>query len=732
VSTAEGGRCTGGDQAGGAQVDPVGALAARWADAVAGTSYVPLQPDEVEELLRGLLSRLLVAVDGPPGAQGSVGRQVGAALIDAHFTNPQSLSQTLCVLLEGRPGSSAAAGRAESSDERTRRRDLDPRDRRWNTLVAEVAEGFSAALRERSLREEEEILAAAATAREEARAALHVSQERFRAVFEGATIGIGIGDLDGRILEVNPALVRLLDHPVEEFCRRRVQDFMHPADVEQVWRLYGELIRGERDHFRLEKPFLKADGESVWTDLTVSLLRDGDGRPRYQLALIHDVTALRHLRRQLEFEAQHDALTGLANRRTFLAHLEAVFARASPGVRAGLCYLDLDGFKAVNDTLGHEVGDQLLVAVAQRLESVVRDRGLSVARLGGDEFVVLVPDTSGSTQLVALAEEIIAAVAQPLHLGRRRVEITASVGVVERSITDIDPAELLRAADMTLYWAKADGKSQWALFEPERDAREITRYRLSSALPAALAGEDLLVHYQPLRRLADGRLHGVEALVRWKHPRMGLLGPENFVGLAEESGMIVPLGRHVLQVACRQAFAWFGAHKSGPFISVNLASRQLRDEHLVSDVRAALSDSGLNPQQLQLEITESAVIGTDPLTGHTLDALSEMGVRLAIDDFGTGYSNLTYLRRLPLDELKLDGSFLRGLHCDPAADPVDVQLVDSIVSLAHLLGLTVTAEGVETQAQLDILRGLGCDAGQGTYFDPPAEPADLGRLLDPI
>jgi diguanylate cyclase (GGDEF)-like protein len=499
-----------------------------------------------------------------------------------------------------------------------------------------------------------------------------------------------------------------------------------------VWQLYGELIRGEREHFRLEKLFLKSDGESVWTDLTVSLLRDEDGRPRYQLALIHDVTALRHLRRQLEFEAHHDALTGLANRRTFLAHLDAVFARPSPGVRAGLCYLDLDGFKAVNDTLGHEVGDQLLVAVAQRLESLAGDRGLSVARLGGDEFVVLVPDTSGSAHLVALAEDILAAVAQPLHLGRRRVEITASVGVVDGPIADMNPAELLRAADMTLYWAKADGKSQWALFEPERDAREITRYRLSSALPAALAGEDLRVHYQPLRRLADGRLHGVEALVRWDHPRMGLLGPETFVGLAEESGMIVPLGRHVLQVACRQAFAWFGAGRTGPFVSVNLASRQLRDEHLVDDVRAALSDNGLRPQQLQLEITESAVIGTDPLTGHTLDALADMGVRLAIDDFGTGYSNLTYLRRLPLHELKLDGSFLRGLHCEEAADPVDVQLVGSIVSLAHLLGLTVTAEGVETQAQVTILSGLGCDAGQGTYFSSAADPADVGRLLAPI
>jgi diguanylate cyclase (GGDEF)-like protein/PAS domain S-box-containing protein len=732
VSSSKVGRRTAGVPAGSAHLNPVDALAARWADAVAGTSYVPLQPEEVEELLRGLLHRLLAAVDEPPAVRGAVGEEVGAALVDAHFTNPESLSQTLCVLLEGRPGSGTAAGRAELAEQPGVVRDLAPPERRWSTLVAAVAEGFSAALLERALLEQEEILAAAAEAREQAQAALHVSQERFRAVFEGASIGIGIGDLDGRILEVNPALVRLLGHPVEEFRRRHVQEFMHPADVEQVWRLYGELIRGERDHFRLEKLFLKSDGESVWTDLTVSLLRDGDGRPRYQLALIHDVTALRHLRRQLEFEAQHDALTGLPNRRTFLAHLDAVFARASPGVRAGLCYLDLDGFKAVNDTLGHDVGDQLLVAVAQRLESVVRNRGLSVARLGGDEFVVLAPDTSGSAQLVALAEEILAAVAQPLVLGARRVEITASVGVVERSIADIDPAELLRAADMTLYWAKADGKSQWALFEPERDAREITRYRLSSALPAALAGEDLLVHYQPLRRLTDGRLHGVEALVRWEHPRMGLLGPESFVGLAEESGMIVPLGRHVLQVACRQAFAWFGARRSGPFISVNLASRQLRDEHLVADVQAALSDSGLHPQQLQLEITESAVIGTDMLTGHTLDALSEMGVRLAIDDFGTGYSNLTYLRRLPLDELKLDGSFLRGLRADDTADPVDVQLVGSIISLAHLLGLTVTAEGVETRAQVDRLRELGCDAGQGTYFSSAADPADLALLLDPI
>jgi diguanylate cyclase (GGDEF)-like protein/PAS domain S-box-containing protein len=659
----------------------------------------------------GLLRRMVAVVLDASGSDPvrTVGGEVGVALIDAHFTNPRSLSRTLGVLLKVGPRS----GKGE---------------RRWNDLIAAIAEGFSGALQERALREQEEILAAAAEAREQAREALHVSEERFRAVFEGATIGIGIGDLEGRILEVNPALVRLLGYPVEEFRRRSVQEFMHPADVERVWQLYGELIGGEREHFHLEKQFLRSNGESVWTDLTVSLLRDGQNRPRYQLALINDVTALRQLRHQLEFEAHHDALTGLANRKTFLAQLDSLFGQARDGVRAGLCFLDLDGFKAVNDTLGHAVGDHLLVNVARRLEAVIRGRGLSVARLGGDEFVVLVPDSSGSTELIGLAEELLAAVARPLRLGSRQIQVTASVGVVERSIAEIDPAELLRAADMTLYWAKADGKSQWALFEPERDAKELTRYSLSSALPAALVRQDLLVHYQPLRRLEDGSLHGVEALVRWNHPRLGLLGPENFIALAEESGSIVALGRHVLQVACRQAFAWFGASTSGPFVSVNLASRQLREESLVDDVRQALTDSGLRPQQLQLEITESAVIGTDPLTGQTLQALADMGVRLAIDDFGTGYSNLIYLRRLPLDELKLDGDFLRALPGDDGVDSPDVQLLASLVSLAHLLNLTITAEGVETQAQVTLLLSLGCDAGQGTYFGAARPPEEIGVL----
>jgi diguanylate cyclase (GGDEF)-like protein/PAS domain S-box-containing protein len=322
-----------------------------------------------------------------------------------------------------------------------------------------VAEGFSAALQERALVEQEEILSAARVAGEQAKQALNESEERFRTVFEGARVGIGVGDLEGRILDVNPALVQMLGYPASEFRRRSVHEFMHPADADQVWHLYDELVRGERDHFRMEKQFIRSTGESVWTDLTVSLLHDAGGVPRYQLALIHDVTALHQLRCQLEFDANHDSLTGLANRKMFLEHLHRVFSAAPSGTRAGLCFLDLDGFKAINDTLGHEVGDRLLVALARRLELTVRHRGLEVARLGGDEFVVLVPDSSDSAQLTALAEELLAAVAEPVRLASGQIAVTASIGVVERPIAGIDPTELLRAADMTLYWAKLDGKS---------------------------------------------------------------------------------------------------------------------------------------------------------------------------------------------------------------------------------------------------------------------------------
>jgi diguanylate cyclase (GGDEF)-like protein len=463
--------------------------------------------------------------------------------------------------------------------------------------------------------------------------------------------------------------------------------------------------------------------------LTVSLVRDDDGEPRYQVAMIEDVTERHLLQTRLRHQALHDPLTGLPNRALFLDRLAIAFASGKANARVGLCYLDLDGFKVINDSLGHHVGDLLLVAVARRLDTCLSGVGQLVGRMGGDEFVVLVEDSAGTQDVIDVANRVLDALEEPVRIGGHELSVSASIGLVERAVVGT-PTELIRDADITLYWAKADGRARWALFDPERNAREVARFTLSATMPAALEHDEFLVEFQPLNRLSDGVVLGVEALVRWEHPEFGRLAPDIFIGLAEETGLIVPLGRWVLRTACQQARKWqdtFG--EAAPFVSVNLAVRQSRDPGLVDDVAKILVETGLEPRRLQLELTESAVMGTADEPLDALRALSAMGVRIAIDDFGTGYSNLAYLRHLPVHELKIAGSFVAGLQSPEGADPVDEQIVDTLVTLAHTLGLTVTAEGVETAAQAQRLRDIGCDAGQGWYFARPGPPESVEPLF---
>jgi predicted signal transduction protein with EAL and GGDEF domain len=319
--------------------------------------------------------------------------------------------------------------------------------------------------------------------------------------------------------------------------------------------------------------------------------------------------------------------------------------------------------------------------------------------------------------VIAVAEAALAAVRAPVHLAGHEISVSASIGVVERAVRGTTTAELMKAADTTLYWAKADGKDRAALFNADRHAREIIRYELSASMPAALEREEFFVEYQPLVQLRDGLVTGVEALVRWRHPKQGILGPDEFIGLAEETGLIVPLGRWVLRVACEQAARWHRDQPDvAPLVSVNLAVRQMRDRQIVDDVATILREAGLPADQLQLELTESAVMGSAGEPFEALHALADLGVRIAIDDFGTGYSNFAYLRRLPVHSLKLAGSLVAGLRSPEQADPVDEQIVAAVIDLAHLLGLTVTAEGVETVEQADRLRAMGCDTGQGWYY----------------
>jgi predicted signal transduction protein with EAL and GGDEF domain len=355
-----------------------------------------------------------------------------------------------------------------------------------------------------------------------------------------------------------------------------------------------------------------------------------------------------------------------------------------------------------------------------------------VARLGGDEFALLVAASTGTEQLGELATAVLDALQEPFDIDGQRLAVSASIGVVERAADGATATALMQAADTTLYWAKADGKARWTLFDPERNAHRMTRQALSSTLRPAVDRGEFILEYQPLVGLGDGVVHGVEALVRWRHPRLGVLQPDRFIGLAEDNGAIVPLGRWVLDTACRQARAWQLAHPQTPVImSVNVAVRQVWDSDLVADVEAILHETGLPPGLLQLELTESAVMGSAGRPLQALQELHEMGVGIAIDDFGTGYSNLAYLSRLPVTTLKLDGSFVRGFRDSEHPNPADETIVSALVRLAHQLGISVTAECVESAEQASRLRRIGCDTAQGYFYSRALPPTHVATLLAP-
>ena len=565
--------------------------------------------------------------------------------------------------------------------------------------------------------------------------ALRASETRFRAAFTDAGIGMALVDADDRITEANPALAEMLGRTVAELTRLHIHELM---DVEEdPRRIYLELLRGDRDRIRLEKRLLHRQGHAVWTNITVSLIRGADGMPQYTLAMVEDISEARRLGDRLHYQSRHDPLTRLPNRSLFFEQLTGAFADSDR--RIGLCYLDLDGFAAVNDTLGHQVGDELLVAVAHRLERRFGARGHLVARVGGDEFAVLVPQSAGGAELSALAAEIVEILGVPYDLAGQRVVATASVGVVERPVPGTNPTELVKDADATLCWAKTDGRARWAFYDPERIASQTTRQVLATTMRPALERGEFIVEYQPLVDLQGGGeqagLLGVEALVRWQHPQFGKLSPDRFIGIAEDTGAIVPLGRWVLETACRQARTWLERFpETELYVSVNLAARQFRDSDVVADVAEVLGATRLPARLLQLELTESEVMGPAGRPREGLHALAAMGVRIAIDDFGTGYSNLAYLSRLPVHALKLAGSFVEGFHESPAGgedcEDVDEQIVAALVRLAHTLGLTVTAEGVESELQAELLRATGCDSAQGWLYGRATEAAEIDTMLE--
>ena len=467
--------------------------------------------------------------------------------------------------------------------------------------------------------------------------------------------------------------------------------------------------------------------EALGRTLTVigrQLARAGETPGGTRISAVLEALADGYVRALVAYQRRHDPLTGLANRAQFLGNLAAALS-AAPAQRIGVCSLDLDGFTPINDSLGYAVGDELLIAVAQRLAVLAAGAAAgpaaTLARTGGDEFALLVTDSGGTDALVALAREILARIEQPFTVGGHRLCITASIGIAERPAAGTTGSDLVRDAGRALHWARAEGPGRWAVYDPARQDGDSARLALTASMRSALDAGQFSVVYQPIVQLPSGELRGLEALLRWHHPALGMLSPEAFIALAEESGVITPLGRWVMRTACRQAAGWQRVRPgSSPFISVNLSPQQAQDPGFVGDVARVLAETGLPAELLQLELTESALVEADSRPLETLQKLSAMGVRIAADDFGSGYSNLVYLRRLPVDVLKLSASFIREVWPD---GPADEPIITALTGLAHTLGLDVTVEGVETSEQARRLAALGCDTAQGWYF-ATAVPGD--------
>jgi diguanylate cyclase (GGDEF)-like protein/PAS domain S-box-containing protein len=491
------------------------------------------------------------------------------------------------------------------------------------------------------------------------------------------------------------------------------------------WAAHKALLEAHMEFRDMELCRLDESGNKIWISISGQPVLDSSGVFRGYRGVGKDITERKQDEERIQFLANHDALTKLPNRAMFGEVLGIAIQSARRYKRSfAVLFIDLDRFKNINDTLGHDAGDKLLQEMATRLTQTMRTSDV-LARLGGDEFVVLVQEVNEAKQVASVARKVLSALAHPMSIQGQECRVTASIGICMYPTEAQDELALMKNADIAMYRAKEDGKNTYKFYTEEMNVHSFERLALETSLRRGLERNEFLLHYQAKLDLRTGRITGVEALVRWQHPDMGTVPPAQFIPLAEETGLIVPIGKWVLHTACAQNVAWQRQGLPAVCVAVNLSARQFADEDLIEDIAAALKSTGLKPELLEVELTESMVIQNTERAGRVLNEIKKMGVRLAIDDFGVGYSSLTHLKRFPIDTLKVDRSFIRDLP----KDPEDKAITEAIIAMGKSLNLTVVAEGVETQEQQSFLRGLDCDEMQGFYFSKPIAGEAFAELL---
>lgn len=585
---------------------------------------------------------------------------------------------------------------------------------------------------DQALEEADQVIAAAALKvylglREQQKTfrALQIAETNYRTLFESAHEAFVVFDVrNGALLDANQRTVELMGCSLTELRRCLPADWM--VSAEWVWkRSWLRALAGQPQRFECE--IHTATDQCLWVE--INLNRIHAGQQRLLLAVVRDITQRRQSEQQLRHHAFHDALTQLPNRALVLQNLAGALQRRqqNPDYLFALLFLDLNRFSVINDSLGHSLGDQLLIAIGHRLHSCLRPEDM-IARLGGDEFVIVLNELRQSDDAAACAERLERALISPFTLDRHEIYTSASIGIVLANDRYREPEAMLRDADIAMYQAKKrDAPYQrYALFDPAMHARALQIMELERDLRHAVERQEFVVYYQPIVHLNSGQLKGFEALVRWRHPERGLVPPNDFIPIAEETLLILPIGHLVLAEACRQAAEWTQCYVTPPTINVNLSSRQFTATDLAEEIHQLARQHRCNPSLLNLEITESAIMEDTEAVQVNLRRLHEQGFQLSMDDFGVGYSSLSYLHQFPFDILKIDRSFTQSLGQDSSK----TKIITTIITLARTLGMLVVAEGVETRKQAEFLAVLGCDFGQGYYFSRPVEAAGAKALMN--
>jgi diguanylate cyclase (GGDEF)-like protein/PAS domain S-box-containing protein len=563
------------------------------------------------------------------------------------------------------------------------------------------------------------------TKRKQMEESLRRGEEKYRTILESIQEGYFEVDLNGKFTFCNNSMSRLTGCSKEELLGMNHKQFTNEETAKEVFQAFDNVYTTGEPSKGFDWQIIRKDGVELFIETSVTLQKDSSGKPTGFKGMIRDITERKRMEQQLNYMATHDALTGLPNRLMFNQLLNQAIRSAQRHKRQlAVFFIDLDRFKAINDSLGHEAGDRLLKEMANRFKKSLRAVDV-VGRLGGDEFVIFIEEVEEFRQVEIVAHKLLSSAIKPMVLQGEECRVTASIGISIYPGDGSDEQTLIKNADIAMYFAKEEGKNNYQFYSKDIQSQSNERLSLETNLRSALERNELSLKYQAKVDFKTGMITGVEALLRWDNSYLGSVTPTQFIPVAEETGLIVPIGRWVMKTACAQNVAWQRQGLPSVCMAVNLSLRQLMDDKLLEDIKAALDDSGMAPNLLELEITESMLMHNPARLIAVLTNIKKMGVRLAIDDFGTGYASLAQIKNFPIDTLKVDRSFIRNLP----QDSENRAITEAIIAMGKTLSLTVVAEGVETQAQEDFLRDHICDEMQGFYFSKPIAPDQFGYLL---